>query len=472
MNKRSNYLFKNVGILAISNFASKFLVFLLVPLYTGVLSTEEYGTYDIIVSTVTLLYPILTLNIVDAVMRFLMDKCCSKESVATIGIKYIMGSMLIVAVCLTVVRQLNLWDGIRGLELYVFLYYASYVLNQFFIQFAKGLEKVTDMGVSAIISTAVMLGANILLLIVFRRGLNGFFEASIISQTSSVVYFIFRIKIWKYIRIKKTDKSLKTEMLLYCTPLIATALGWWINSTSDKYVVTIMCGVAVNGVFSVAYKMPQIINTLQSIFIQAWQISAIKEYGNDDSASFYGSAFIFINLLMVAACAVMILLTKPLAKIMYANEFYSAWRYVPALLISCVINSASGFLGPILSGRKDSRAMALSAVYGAVANVVMNIVFVHFVGAQGATVATVIASLIIYIVRKRAVGDDLKIENYGRVLLTWMLLCVQACIEIFTQLWYLEVIIILMMAVINKSEIELVLKRIFKYGKQKLLQRG
>ena len=74
MNTKAKYLIKNTGILTISNFSSKILVFLLVPLYTSVLSTAEYGTYDLAISTVTLLYPILTVNIVDAVMRFAMDK--------------------------------------------------------------------------------------------------------------------------------------------------------------------------------------------------------------------------------------------------------------------------------------------------------------------------------------------------------------------------------------------------------------
>ena len=74
MAERVKYLFKNMGILTISSFASKILVFLLVPLYTSILSTSEYGTYDLVVSTISLIYPILTMNIYDAVMRYCLDK--------------------------------------------------------------------------------------------------------------------------------------------------------------------------------------------------------------------------------------------------------------------------------------------------------------------------------------------------------------------------------------------------------------
>ena len=52
-----------------------------------------------------------------------------------------------------------------------------------------------------------------------------------------------------------------------------------------------MLGVASNGLLSVSYKIPQIINTLQGIFTQAWQISAVKEYGEEDTSKFYGNTF-------------------------------------------------------------------------------------------------------------------------------------------------------------------------------------
>ena len=58
MNKTYKSLVKNMGYLTISNFASKILVFLLVPLYTSVLSTAEYGIYDAIVITVKFIAPI------------------------------------------------------------------------------------------------------------------------------------------------------------------------------------------------------------------------------------------------------------------------------------------------------------------------------------------------------------------------------------------------------------------------------
>ena len=80
------YLAKNIGVLALSNFATKLLSFFLVPLYTSILTTEEYGTYDLFATTVYLLVPILTLNIQDATIRFSLDKNYEKKDIISISL--------------------------------------------------------------------------------------------------------------------------------------------------------------------------------------------------------------------------------------------------------------------------------------------------------------------------------------------------------------------------------------------------
>ncbi|MEI3228022.1 MAG: oligosaccharide flippase family protein [Lachnospiraceae bacterium] len=460
MSNRMNYLMKNTGILTISNFSSKILVFLLVPLYTSVLTTEEYGTYDLIISTVTLVYPVITLNIADAVMRFSMDRNYDKKKVASIGFRYIVISFFLVLVFAVIMKNIHIVNDWSNLLLYIVLYYISYVLNQYFIQLAKGLERVSDMAVAGVISTITMLGGNILLLLAFKMRLEGFFLASILAQIIPAIYFVIRMKFWEILNFT-FDVKLQKEMLLYSVPLIATVVGWWVNSTADKFVVTFILGISANGLLSVSYKIPQIINTLQGIFVQAWQISAIKEYGERDTAKFYGNTFTVVNLLMCIACSLLVFLTKPLAHILYAKDFYVAWQFVPFLLISSVLNCASGLLGPILSAQKNSKAMMWSALIGAVSNIIMNIVLVKFIGVQGATVATLLCSYIIYAVRKKAVGKEIEIDRYPIILLTWGLLFVQAIVENYLSNYMIEAIVMVILFAINIHPI----KKLFGMGR-------
>ena len=86
MGNKAKYaaLSKNTVLFTVNSFGSKMISFLLVPLYTYVLNAKDFGTADLVTSTVSLLIPILTLNIQDAVLRFALDKDKNKKDVIRI----------------------------------------------------------------------------------------------------------------------------------------------------------------------------------------------------------------------------------------------------------------------------------------------------------------------------------------------------------------------------------------------------
>ena len=78
MNKGKN-LIKNTLVLLIGKISVQFISFLMLPLYTGVLSTNDYGIIDIVLTYVALFSPVVTLQLEMSVFRFLVDKR-SKEN--------------------------------------------------------------------------------------------------------------------------------------------------------------------------------------------------------------------------------------------------------------------------------------------------------------------------------------------------------------------------------------------------------
>ncbi len=122
----------------------------------------------------------------------------------------------------------------------------------------------------------------------------------------------------------KLDKGLGKEMLQYCFPLIFSTIGWWINSASDRYAVSYLVGIGGQMVYYLLHiKIPSILNVFVGMFGQAWQISAIKEYGEKQSGEFYAESFTFINMIMCLGCSALVFLSKPLASILYAKDFFT-----------------------------------------------------------------------------------------------------------------------------------------------------
>jgi O-antigen/teichoic acid export membrane protein len=461
MDNRYKYLFKNTTILTIGQFSSKILSFFLVPLYTSVLSTKEYGSYDLAATSVSLLIPILTLNISDGLMRFAMDKDKNIEDVKSVAIKYELIGCLPASIIVLIFYLLNLFPDYHQYYFYILLFFISSSFYQFGIQLAKGEEKVKEIAIAGVFSTIITVVLNILLLLVLKFGLQGFYVTSIIGQLIPALYLLYITGAFKSFCII-IDKRLQSEMLSYSIPAIMISIGWWANSASDRYFVTWMCGVETNGIYAISYKIPTIITSIQNIVIQAWQISAIKEFQEKNYQKFYGNSFFHLNAVIVGACSVLLLFTKVMARILYAKEFYQAWIYVPFLLISSVFNASAGFLGPILSAKKDTKTMAISSIYGTISNVILNFVLIYLMRAQGAAIATAISSAVIYYFRERKIRDDIEYSGIKQIIFSWVIVIIQAILIICKINMFFQIPFVAIIMFIYRKEVIKILQLLRK----------
>lgn len=422
-------LAKNTGIFALANFSSKILIFLLVPIYTRVLTTTEYGFYDLVYTTIQLFVPILTLNISEAVMRFLMKDGVSKKSVFSIAVLDIFIGSIAFALLLLVNNLFSLSDLISQYSIYIFVIFVFYTLNNFLIQFSKGIDKIGVTAISGVISTAVMLAMNVILLVVFDWGLLGFFIVNVCGYVIPCIYIVSRLRLWELFEIK-IDKKLQWEMVYYALPLVLNILSWWVNNTSDRYIVTAIVGIQASAIISVAYKIPQILSTISAIFIQSWQISAIKIQEDKSDTTFVSNMLLYYNALLLIIASGIILFVKPISNILFGISFYSAWELVPFLIISSLFNAISGCIGAIMGAKMDTHNIAKSALVGMIANIILNIVLTFLMGPQGITISTLIASFLIFYMRKDSV-KEINSETYRAIYLSWILLVVEACLLIY-----------------------------------------
>lgn len=101
--------------MTLASFGTKILSFLMVPLYTNILSTEAYGTYDIYQTTLFLIVPVLSLNIADGIMRFSLDETYDKREVFMVGVRrYIAACVLCILLvgvnqCFSIIKTLTLY---------------------------------------------------------------------------------------------------------------------------------------------------------------------------------------------------------------------------------------------------------------------------------------------------------------------------------------------------------------------------
>lgn len=456
---------KNIGILTIANFSTKFLSFLLVPLYTSVLSTADYGTYDLVLNTVGVLIPVLTQNVLDAVLRFSIDKNVDKPSVIGIGLKRFVVATVILAAVLGLNAVFTWSAQIVDLSIFILLVFATQALSQIVLYYARGLNHFTDVAVSSVICSVFVIACNIWFLVTLRLGLVGYFLANIVGPAIQILYLAIRLGLSKA-KVFDADSSLEREMLSYSRPLVANSIAWWVNNVSDRYVVTFFCGVAINGVYSVASKIPSILSIFQTVIGQAWTVSAVGEFDPEDRNGFFSNIYSIYNCLMVLVCSIIIALDIPLARFLYANEFFDAWRYVPFLTISIVFGALSGYVGGILSAVKDSKEFARSTVVGAMANIILNLVTVPFVGPLGSAAATAICYWITWELRMRVIAKYIHLQlHLVRDYISYVVLAIQsfALIVLFNNvvaMYLVQAACVIGLVVLYGSDLSSVMKRV------------
>lgn len=463
---RYRYLIKNIGLLTLSSFATKLLSFFLVPLYTNVLSTSEYGTYDLFNTTISLLVPLLTLDIQEAVLRFSMDASADQNKIWYVGCRYSVFSSLIVFSGLAFNRVTGLIPILHRYEVEFFLLYTLTAFAGVILYFSRGIGKIADLSIAGVISSIVMIFCNIFFLLVLKIGLYGYFWASILGVAAQDIYLLIRVKIWKNYKYYKHDKKLQKEMTKYSKPMIANAISWWINNASDRYIVTWLCGVKVNGIYSVSYKIPSIMAILQSIFSQAWTLSATKEFDKEDKQNFFINIYNTYNFLLVIACSLLIFMDKPLAKMLFAKDFYTAWKYAPFLMISTIFSGMAAFLGGILSALKKSDQFAKSSVITAVVNTVLNVVLVVFIGPSGAAISTAFAYYLMWLIRLKQVKKCINLRvNFIRDSIAYLILLIQSVLLLVSAeenvfCWY-QLLFVLFILLLYMKEMRLVFNKLF-----------
>lgn len=465
--EKYKYLSKNVFLFALNSFIPKILSFILIPIYTNILTTSEYGISELLTTTVTLLIPIFSLDICDAAMRFALDKEYDNNSVFSISFRINGIGIFIVSLFSVILYSIGLIKINVYYLIFFIIYYIFTSLHNLFLLFCKGIEKVNSIVWASIINSVITLLSNILFLVVFKFGIIGYLLANSLGLIISVCFLFFHAKLYKY--FTKIQKSvLQENMIKYSIPLIFNVIGWWINNASDRYIVAWMLGTGISGLYSISYKIPSILTAFQTIFSQAWSISAIKNFDKEDNDGFIGNTYNLMFFSMSLICSMIMVMNIPLANILYSKDFFTAWQYVPPLLISVVVNCMSSFVGSIYTATNDTKIISISAISGAIFNIVFNIILIYLIGPYGAAISTLIGYFIVLFIRHLYLNKhtNMKISNLN-IVLSYVVLIIQMIFAYFKSNFIIfEFFCLICLVILNLSTIKIMISYLNKMLKK------
>ena len=397
MNLRAKKLLSNTGLIAIGTFGSKILVFLLMPLYTSWLTTGEYGASEMIMSVSNFLIPIAAVGVSTGIFRFAAEREANKEavfssSVALLGIG--LGVFLLLSPLLTLV------DHCREYVWLVVLYVILADVHAVFSQYVRAIDRMALFAVQGILNTALVIVFNVVFLYFLKLGVIGYVLSVILGNLVTALFLFFKARLWRVFSFECVQKRLMGEILRFSLPLIPTTLCWLITDLSDRAMVTYFWGEDVNGIYSAAYKIPTIVNLVSTVFLQAWQFSAISESSDEKECSrFYSQVYSgFIAVIMIGTAG-LILISRHVTSLLLNPAYHGANEFMPVLLCSVAMEAIVSFLASVYMVRKRSMRSFVTALLGALSNVLLNLLLIPTVGALGAALATLASYAIVMSVR-------------------------------------------------------------------------
>ena len=416
MSEKSRLL-KNTGLIAIGNFGAKMISFLLLPLYTSILSTSEYGTYDYIVAVSAFLLPVVTVSMHEAMFRFIIESGNHGEQFSKIVSNAFITILMGIAILGCILGVLHVFTPLENF-LYIWIYTMASSLYTFSNNLLRGMGKIKEYAIISSCKNIVQLVLNVIVIAILRWGMEGLLFSLCISEILAFITVACISKIWRYIRIGSLSGEQMKIMVNYSFPLIPNALSAQIINLSDRLVINAFMGASSNGIYSISYKFPNMIETVYHYFYTAWSESASRviEKGKEEATKYYQSLYSLIDNLIYSIVILMIAGMPILFRIFVRGDYVQGFGCIPILMFAMYFDSIAKFYSGLFTAIKQTKIMATSTIIAAVVNVVVNVALINWIGLYAAAGSTLVADIVMVIIRHRHLRGEFEIKlDYKKV---------------------------------------------------------
>ena len=406
---------------AVGTFGSKVIYFLLVPFYSFFLSKSDLGFYDIILASLTILTPIITIQVSDAVYRELHDP--TKQSLKSAkafssGLSVIFFGLLIFVFIAFIFN--NLFANKIFYELV--LIQSSFTFYIFFQQSLRGLSLNKEYALMGTMNAFLLILFSIILIYFSTIELRNIILAIACAQLISIIFAIYKINFFKLFEIKNISKAKVYELINYSFPLLPNTLSWWLIDLGSRYIILLFIGIEENGLYAVAARYAGIIALVNSIFILSWQDYVINSKSKISLNTNYFSSY--LNFFIAFQIGLVILLTSFSNELIYfttPTDFHNAAKYLPILLISSAFASFCGFYGAFYLKEKSTKKIFTTTLIGSIINIAFCIALINYLGLYAVAVASFVGFLITFLLRSRDFELKVDVKNFAFLLLGYIL---------------------------------------------------
>lgn len=400
-----NNLARNTIMLTIGSVLTNLLLFIMIPFFSSWLTIEDYGTFDLILTYISLLLPIINLASGEALFRYSIDydDLNKKKIFISNGLGIVIINMLLFTIILGIILIFK--QKIIYISFYLLL--VGQVLNSYFQSFLRGIKKLDIYSFSSTLSVIIISIAVTVYVKYLNLGLNGIILGYATGYLLGNIIIIFISKFWMYFSWKTISIKQMKYLINYSYPLIPNNISWWVMNASDRFIINIFLGSTYNGIFAIAHKIPSVCSSVFGMFNISWQETASDMVNAKDRNLYYNLIYNKTLSIVISLCIGILSLNFFLFNNIFDSKYYMATLYTPILISSILFSSMAQYFGAIMISFKNPKENGLTTLVGAICNIIVHIILVKFIGLYAAAISTLFSNFIVCLLRKNRLRKEI-----------------------------------------------------------------
>lgn len=453
--------------LMIGKMCTQCVNFFMLPLYTAVLSTEEYGTADLIIAYISLLLPIVGLQLEQGLFRFLLDERENITNSKSLFSSVIFVNLIQIALFVLVFLPVNKLIG-SAYSGYLLVLVPLQLLQATVLQYSRGVNRTDIYTIASFLTAFVQVLSNVVLIGLIRIGLIGLFLSMVIASSVCVIFVGIALKVWKSFAPSSISISEIKKVAMYSIPLIPNQLAWWIVNASDRIIVSNFIGSGANGIYSIACKFSALYITFYNYFNMSWTESVSLAI-NDSDRDRYINEMIKSFFCLIACLALGIIAVMPFFFPVMINKNYGdAYYQIPILMVAVFFQALQGLYSAIYVALKMTKEIAKTSIFSAIINIVIDVVLIKKIGLYAASFSTLIAFMSMAIFRYVDIQKYVKIKIDIKTIMETVVVSLIVVCAYYSQLFLVQLIALVIITAFSLQKNKKMLLAIVRGIKSKL----
>ncbi len=402
INQNSQKIFNNSILYAIGSIASKATAFILIPIYTYNLSTEEYGVATTITTFVSTFGIVMMLSLRAAIIRFFRDYDKEKRRIfiGTITMTVAINSLILTAaLCVFRNAYINIFFKDISFFPYVFMGIISLGTEGIYLTYQSVLQAEQSGGRYSL-NSFIYLTFNALATVVFvvfcDMSVLGVVLANLLTNAGFAIYGVFDMLKRKYM-VFAFDKEMFKKSIKYSLPILPHNLANDMNTYANKIIINNFISYAMTGIYSLASQFSSMVNLVQGSINLAFRPWFIEQMDNgiEGRTQIKYMTEMIMSFFCFIAVSVSVL-SREIVMIFASEEYYNAWSVIPLFIFVQLITFIYySHVQTLMYNVNISKYTAVCSIMGLLTNIILSILLIKPFGIYGIAIAQLASKIVL-----------------------------------------------------------------------------